>query len=134
MEAAIPHLRILDYRAAVVFYVDALGFEIDFEWRNAPDLPVYMGICRGALYAHLSEYEASGPPGEGRGMTLAVADADAWYEALERKQIAIEREIQTQPWGARDFILLDPFGNTIVVSSTPGSGADADSVPSREEP
>ena len=47
METAIPHLRILDYEKAVAFYVGALGFEIDFEWRNAPDLPVYMGIRRG---------------------------------------------------------------------------------------
>ncbi len=39
MEVAIPHLRILDYDKAVAFYVDALGFEIDFEWRNGPGLP-----------------------------------------------------------------------------------------------
>ena len=31
MEAAIPHLRILDDDKAVAFYVGVLGFEIDFE-------------------------------------------------------------------------------------------------------
>lgn len=117
MEVAIPHLRILDYDKAVGFYVGALGFEIDFEWRNEPGLPVYMGIRRGTLYAHLSEYEASGSPGEGRGMTLSIADADTWYEALKQKGVPFEREIQPQPWGARDFIVHDPFGNTIVVTS-----------------
>jgi len=65
MELAIPHLRILDYDEAAAFHVDALGFGIDFEWRNERGLPVYMGIRRGALYAHLSEYEASGPASEG---------------------------------------------------------------------
>ena len=118
MELAIPHLRILDYDGAVAFYVDALGFEIDFEWRNEPGLPVYMGIRRGTLYAHLSEYEASGPPGQGRGMVLSVDDAERWYKALKQKGVPIEREIQTQPWGARDFILRDPFDNTIVVMSS----------------
>ena len=118
MEFAIPSLRILDYDKAVAFYVDVLGFEIDFEWRNEPGLPVYMGIRRGTLHAHLSEYEASGRPGQGRGMTLDVDDADAWYEALKRKGISFEREIQDQPWGARDFMLHDPFGNLIVVTSS----------------
>lgn len=118
MELAIPSLRILDYDEAVAFYVGALGFEIDFEWRNEPGLPVYMGIRRGTLMAHLSEYEASGPPGAGRGMTLSVDDADSWSEALESKGVAFEREIQSQPWGARDFIVQDPFGNTIVVTSS----------------
>lgn len=117
MELAIPHLRILDYRAAVDFYVGALGFEIAFEWRHEPGFPVYMGIRRGTLHAHLSEHEGSGPPGGGRGMTLAVDDADAWYARLAGKGLRFEREIASQPWGARDFVVHDPFGNTIVVTS-----------------
>ena len=117
MEIAIPHLRILDYAEAVAFYVDALGFEIDFEWRHEPGFPVYMGIRRGTLYAHLSEHEGSGPPGHGRGMTLSVADVDAWYAALVRKGVPFAQELETRPWGARDFVVHDPFGNTIVVTS-----------------
>ena len=117
MELAIPHLRILQYDQAVAFYVDALGFEIDFEWRAEPGVPVYMGIRRGTLVAHLSELEGSGPPGDGRGMTLSVNDVDAWYEHLQQKGVVFEQELQQRPWGARDFIVHDPFGNTIVVTS-----------------
>jgi uncharacterized glyoxalase superfamily protein PhnB len=105
MELAIPHLRILDYDEAVSFYVGALGFEIAFEWRHEPGFPVYMGIRRGTLHAHLSEHEGSGPPGQGRGMTLAVADVDGWYGRLKDNGVAFERELQTQPWGARDFVV-----------------------------
>lgn len=117
MELAIPHIRILDYDQAVGFYVDALGFQIDFEWRHEPGFPVYMGISRGTLHAHLSEHEGSGAPGNGRGMTLSVNDTDEWYERLRQKDIAFERDIETQPWGARDFVIHDPFGNIIVVTS-----------------
>ena len=78
MEIAIPHLRIIDCDTAVAFYVGVLGFEIDFEWRHESGFPVYMGIRRGTLYAHLSKHEGSGPPGYGRGMTLSVAAIDAW--------------------------------------------------------
>ena len=118
MELAIPHLRILDRARAVAFYVDALGFEIEFEWRNAPDTPVYLGIARGTLRAHLSEHAASGPPGQGRGMTLAVDDVDAWYERLRERDLAFAQALETKPWGARDFIVHDPFENVIVVTSS----------------
>lgn len=123
MEVAIPHLRILDYDRAVAFYVDVLDFEIEFEWRNEPGLPVYMGVRRGTLRVHLSEYDASGPPGQGRGMTLSVADADSWYRRLEQKGVVFERELQRQPWGARDFVVHDPFGNTIVITSDEDGGS-----------
>jgi len=117
MELAIPHLRILDYEKAVSFYVDALGFEIAFEWRHEPGFPVYMGIRRGTLRAHLSEHAGSGPPGQGRGMTLSVNDVEAWYERLRQKGVTFERELQPQPWGSRDFVVHDPFDNTIVVTA-----------------
>jgi GNAT superfamily N-acetyltransferase/uncharacterized glyoxalase superfamily protein PhnB len=116
-DLAVPQLRILDYRAAVAFYVNALGFEIAFEWRHEPGFPVYMGIRRGTLLAHLSEHEGSGPPGHGRGMTLEVADVEAWCDRLTRNGVAFERALATQPWGSRDFAVLDPFGNTIVVTT-----------------
>jgi len=117
MEIAIPHLRILDYEKAVSFYVDTLGFEIAFEWRNDPSDPVYMAIRRGTMLVHLSQYEDSGPPGQGRGMTLSVNDIEPWYERLQQKGAVFERELQRQDWGSRDFIVHDPFGNTIVVTS-----------------
>jgi catechol 2,3-dioxygenase-like lactoylglutathione lyase family enzyme len=121
MELAIPHLRILDYERAVAFYVNILGFEIDFEWRNEPGLPVYMGIRHGTLYAHLSEYGASGPPGQGRGMTLAVADPDMWYRSLKEEDVPFKHEIRDSPWGGRDFIVYDPFENSIAfITADPG--------------
>ena len=117
MELAIPHLRILDYEQAIAFYVDALGFQIDFEHRSEPHLPVYMGISRGTLSVHLSEHEGSGPPGDGRGLTLAVRDVDDWHRRLRAKGIPFERDIEDQPWGSRDFIVHDPFENVIAVVS-----------------
>ena len=54
---------------------------------------------------------------KGRGMTLSVEDVDTWYEALKQQGLSFEREIQTQAWGSKDFVVQDPFGNTIVVTS-----------------
>ncbi len=118
MERAIPHLRILSYIQAVSFYVDKLGFDIAFEWRNGPDEPVYLGIRSGEMLVHLSEYEASGPAGGGRGMTLSVHDIDAWNTRLKMAGVVFERELQAQEWGSKDFIVHDPFANTIVITSS----------------
>ena len=50
-------------------------------------------------------------------MTLQVENADDWYERVKAKGLSITRDIQNQPWNSCDFILLDPSGNTIVITS-----------------
>jgi len=50
-------------------------------------------------------------------MTLSVNDVEAWYERLKQKGVTFERELQPQPWGSRDFVVHDPFDNTIVVTA-----------------
>lgn len=46
-ELAIPHLRILDYEKSKTFYIDGLGFEIDYGWRHKPGFPLFTGISVG---------------------------------------------------------------------------------------
>jgi hypothetical protein len=36
------------------------------------------------------------------------------------RAVAFERELTTQPWGARDFAVHDPLGNEIVVTTGGG--------------
>ena len=60
---AIPVLRIVDVAKAKEFYLDFLGFRIDWEHRFADDAPVYMQIARGDLVLHLSEHHGDGSPG-----------------------------------------------------------------------
>ena len=50
-----PILRIFDEAKAKEFYVDFLGFKVDWEHRFADDLPLYMGISKGDCVLHLSE-------------------------------------------------------------------------------
>lgn len=62
-EPAIPVLRIYDIAKAKEFYVDFLGFAIDWEHRYGPDFPLYMQVSRGGLKLHLSEHYGDGTPG-----------------------------------------------------------------------
>jgi len=51
----IPTFRILDYKKAIKFYVEYLGFEIEWEHRFGQTEPVYMQISKNGLILHLSE-------------------------------------------------------------------------------
>lgn len=59
----IPILRIFDEAKAREFYVDFLGFTVDWEHRYAPDLPLYLQVSRSGLVLHLSEHHGDGTPG-----------------------------------------------------------------------
>ena len=43
-----PILRSFDEAKAREFYLDFLGFQVVFEHRFEPGLPLYMGVARGA--------------------------------------------------------------------------------------
>ena len=60
---AIPILRIFSVDKAREFYLDFLGFQLDWEHRFAPDLPLYMQIHRDGLILHLSEHHGDATPG-----------------------------------------------------------------------
>ena len=45
-QRVIPALRITDYERSKAYYVEALGFTVDWEHRFAPHLPVFMSVVR----------------------------------------------------------------------------------------
>jgi len=56
VDRVIPIMRIFDERRAREFYVDYLGFAVDWEHRFDGQGPLYMQVSRGALVLHLSEH------------------------------------------------------------------------------
>jgi catechol 2,3-dioxygenase-like lactoylglutathione lyase family enzyme len=107
LNPAIPVLRIYDIAKAKEFYIDFLGFRIDWEHRYADDLPLYMQVSRSGLTLHLSEHYGDGTPGSVvyiRGTNIA-----ALAKELNDKQARFARP------GATDTApkLTDPFGNVL---------------------
>ena len=45
------------------FYLDYLGFCVDWEHRHAPDLPLYQQVSRSGCLLHLSEHHGDAAPG-----------------------------------------------------------------------
>ena len=100
-----------DLRVAREFYVERLGFDVRFEATedNATGL---LGVDRGAISLTLD----CPMPGHRREacVSLQVEDADGHYDEW-RDRIEIRLPPRNEPWGARTFDVIDPFGNTIFV-------------------
>ena len=112
-----PILRIFDEAKAKEFYVDFLGFKIDWEHRFADDLPLYMGISKDACVLHLSEHFGDCSPGAA--LRIETDDVDAYQQELIAKQYKNARPgIENQPWGSREMAIHDPFGNRLVFTTT----------------
>ena len=63
LEVAIPILRIFSVDKAKEFYVDFLGFKIDWEHRFGDNFPLYAQVSRLGLRLHLSEHHGDASPG-----------------------------------------------------------------------
>jgi len=109
----IPILRSFDERATRSFYIDFLGFEILFEHRFEPGLPLYLGVRRDDCILHISEHHGDSTPGSA--LRIEVADVYAYCRKLNEKQSNHARPgVQSQPWGYDDMSISDPSGNKLI--------------------
>lgn len=116
-----PILRSFDEAEAKRFYVDYLGFALDWEHRFEPGLPLYMQLSRDACVLHVSEHHGDCSPGAA--VRIAVEDLAALHaELTARGHPRIRPGIETMAFGTRDMALLDPFHNRLIFTEeAPGA-------------
>lgn len=115
----IPILRVFDEAKAREFYVDFLGFKVDFEHRYEPDLPLYMQVSRDGCVLHLSEHYGDASPGGA--VRIDTSGVDTYQAELIAKRYKFARPgVVEQPWG-RDMSIHDPFGNRLIFTTLRGS-------------
>ena len=108
----VPILRIFDVGKARAFYVDWLGFAVDWEHRFEPGMPLYMQVSRAGLAIHLSEHHGDACPGST--VFVDMEGIDALHAEITARPYAYLRPgIEAMPWGARVMQLTDPFGNRL---------------------
>ena len=108
---AIPILRIFAVDKAKEFYLDFLGFTLEWEHRFSEDLPLYMQIARAGLTLHLSEHYGDSTPGAA--IFIPVHDIDALHRELTAKNYRYARPgLEVVDWG-KELNLTDPFGNRL---------------------
>lgn len=111
LSPAVPILRIFSVEKAREFYLDFLGFTLDWEHRFSEDLPLYMQITRSGLRLHLSEHHGDSTPGSA--VFIPTEDIDALHRELTTKQYRYTRPgVDTLDWG-KEMNITDPFGNRL---------------------
>lgn len=114
----VPILRMFDEARAREFYVDFLGFGVDWEHRFAPDLPLYMQVSREGCVLHLSEHHGDALPGSA--LRIETTDLGSLHSELLAKRYRYARPgIEDTPWGTREMCITDPFGNRLIFTMLP---------------
>jgi uncharacterized glyoxalase superfamily protein PhnB len=111
-----PILRMFDEAKAREFYLEFLGFKVDWEHRFEPGLPLYMQVSRGECVLHLSEHFGDGSPGAA--VRIHSADIEAFHLELTSKRYKHARPgLEDTPWGSREVSIRDPFGNRLTFTN-----------------
>lgn len=111
-------LNVIDLPAVERFYVDLLGFQM--EWRPDPD-SVYLAGHGDSLALHAvkeADRAQFAAPSGNRLDHLGIAlhkpeDVDAWHAYLAANGVEIVAAPRTHRDGARSFYCRDPEGNVV---------------------
>ncbi len=110
LRKVMPELPLSDVPAGVAHYRDVLGFEVNYQQHD-------IGVMdrdgmRLLLIARTPEYSGIGS------CCFYVTDADALHAELVAKGANVQGPPVSQPWGLREFRVLDVEGNRLSFAQT----------------
>jgi len=117
LHCSIPVLRVLDETLARSFYLEYLGYKIEWEHRfsDAADSPLYMEVSQGASVLHLNGHATEETPV--CEVRIPVEGLQGFCDFLAAKETQFENpEIVDPRYEGRktDLNIVDPFGNHLV--------------------
>ncbi|MBX0356828.1 glyoxalase superfamily protein [Halobacillus sp. Nhm2S1] len=115
MQKVIPTLKISSEEKSQAFYIDALGFRVDWEHRFEPGFPVFMQISKGDYLLYLTGHE--GDCQSGGLVHFLVDDVDHFYETLPQEKLEINPPYEMIE-GIRMLRISDPDGNELRFMNT----------------
>lgn len=121
LRSLMPALTVNDLAASVAWYRDVLGFIVAEEFRREDRL-VGVRMTAGAVDLLLGQDDFAKGRDRKKGVALRLygitgQDIDQLAAAIQERGGRLVQEPQDQPWGARDFAVLDPDGFQISVST-----------------
>ena len=112
VQQTIPILRIFDLAKAREFYMEFLGFRVDWEHRFDPDSPVYLQVSRDNCVLHLTGHHGDCCPGST--VFVRVSGLEQFHQEILAKGYGYMRPgIEIAPWNAKVMEVTDPFGNRL---------------------
>ena len=112
----IPILDVHDVDRALRFYVEQLGFEIDFRYDEDPSNYAGVrrdGVCLHMQWQHEDEFKA-GTAGRLR-VRIVVDNPESLFEEYRDKGVVDKgTQVRHTAWGTREFGFRDPDGNGLI--------------------
>jgi uncharacterized glyoxalase superfamily protein PhnB len=112
VQQTIPLLRIFDVEQARAFYTGFLGFQVDWEHRFEPTLPIYMQIARGGCVLHLTQHHGDCCPGSTVFLWMTGL-AEYHQEIMARNNGALRPGLEKTFYESLSMQVTDPFGNRL---------------------
>lgn len=112
VKKVIPILRIFDYNKAIEFYIDWLGFKIEWEHVFEEGMPKYIQISRQGITLHLSEHHGDTTPGT-RIYVECIGLKEYHKELIEKNYKYNKPGLEKTFYNAWEVEVVDPFGNKI---------------------
>lgn len=114
-QSVVPILRIFDIAKADEFYLDYLGFTVDWNHRYDDNAPLYRQISKGSLILHLSEHHGDGSPGVNIRVMMKQGIARLHQELISKNYRYMRPGMEKGYGGpdTQDLTVIDPFGNKI---------------------
>ncbi len=110
IQRVVPALRITNYERSKKFYLDQLGFILEWEHRFEPKFPVFMSVTLDGMRLYLTEH--SGDCQVGGLVHFVVSDVDALHDTFKKRQVPIT-EAPNDDLGFRNMTITDPDGNSL---------------------
>ena len=123
-----PVFGIASYEDAVNHYVNWLGFNLDWEWREAPGRPVIMSISRSGVTIMLNEAATDSTHSR---LNLKVDDLQALIDEWNARRPGSVEIAVDPPYDIPTASVTDPFGN-FVAFEQPITPAQRDAMEARK--
>ena len=112
VECIIPILNVRNFSASIDYYVNVLGFRLEWDWGDPPDVG---SVERDGYSIMLVEAEQGHP---GTWIWMGVEDAEEYYEEYQTSGAKIREHPINYPW-AYEFRVEDLDGHVIRIGSGP---------------
>jgi hypothetical protein len=112
LKSAIPVLRIFNEEMSREFYLEFLGFKVDWEARFTESSPIYMQISKDGCVLRLSGHFGDCCPGGAA--CIEMRGVREYSELLSAKNYKHARPgCQVMDWGTLEMSIKDPSGNKL---------------------
>jgi catechol 2,3-dioxygenase-like lactoylglutathione lyase family enzyme len=110
----VPQLRTTDMASSLRFYVEKLGFSVEFNYED-----FYVGIRTGQDTIHLKLVDDKDPSivyvNEGGHLHLyfETAGVAEFADHLKRNGVDLAKDVHETAWNTREFVVHDDQGHTL---------------------